>query len=384
MADNKYLNEYYRNPYLQRRTYLNPGGSFAPSVYVPEQADLNLLARSLDKIEEREEKMATQRLALSEAFSKARQLLPDNEETNQYITDQQNRVMNTIDTMVGIGDMSNALKRSKQLASEFISSPEYNARVKEHEQRKEWLADLDKSNVDNYIKEYYKDTYQDRNNFTRNEYGDITGTAGWEAPLPEQSQSANAIIQMAVKATADERKDNASSWTEEDGTGGHNANRREWLTAKRISKTAKSIINNDPKIRQSFVDQFNAGIHQINKLTESLNNTSDAIRREEIQNQIDSYKSIFYKNGAPLSSADAYIDKLFNADNDEIKNAAYDYKHYNTGSNKHVTGGGGGINLSGGAEVMEGANVTSQAANVSFASTSGASVPTRGDRSGLR
>lgn len=365
-----------------------PSGGFTPATFqgntfTPQQVDMSLLARSLDKIEEREEKLATQRLALGEAFSKARELLPDNEETNQYITDNQNRIRDNINAMISIGDYAGALNSSRRLAGDFISSPEYNARVKEHKSRKEWIEQLDRSNVDNYIKEYYKDTYQDRNNFTRDKDGNITGTAGWEAPLPEQGQSANSIIQAAVKATADQRTDVGSSWTGEDGTGGSSASSREWLTADRISSTAKSLVNNDPRVKQAFVDQFNAGIHQIDKLTKALTQTIDPMRRAELENQIAGYKSAYYKNGAPMESAQAYIDNLFSASNNEIKNAAYDYKHSKSGSDKYVRGNGSSL-----ANSLYGFNPTNEAGNLEntpgspwvSASGSGSSMPARGNR----
>lgn len=358
----------------------NPA-TFQGNTFTPQQADMNLLARSLDRIEEREEKLATQRLALGEAFSKARELLPDNEETNQYITDNQNRIRDNINAMVSIGDYSGALNSARRLAGDFISSPEYNARVKEHKSRKEWLEQLERSSVDNYVKEYYKDTYQDRNNFTRDANGNITGTAGWEAPLPEQGQSATAIIQMAVKATADERTDGAKSWTDETGTGGHNQYKREWLTADKISQTAKSIINNDGRVKQAFVDQFNAGIHQINKLTKALTQTTDPERRAQIENQIAGYKSSYYKNGAPMESAQAYIDNLFSASNDEIKNAAYDYKHSNIGSDNYARGTGKPNSSS--VEYMgsgAGDLQNVKGGDVIRATGGGASMPTRGNR----
>ena len=368
-----------------------PSGGFTPATFqgntfTPQQVDMSLLARSLDKIEEREEKLANQRLALGEAFSKARELLPDNEETNQYITDNQNRIRDNINAMISIGDYAGALNSSRRLAGDFISSPEYNARVKEHKSRKEWIEQLDRSNVDNYIKEYYKDTYQDRNNFTHDKDGNITGTAGWEAPLPEQGQSANAIIQTAVKATAEQRTDVGSSWTGEDGTGGSSASSREWLTADRISSTAKSLVNNDPRVKQAFVDQFNAGIHQIDKLTKALTQTTDPMRRAELENQIAGYKSTYYKNGAPMESAQAYIDNLFSANNDEIKNAAYDYKHSRSGSDKYAKGGAGaGLSLAPGAGGLEGgADLSAPGQSTRQTSSGGTSMPTRGARPGKR
>lgn len=325
----------------------NPA-TFQGVVFTPQQENMNLLQHSLDKLDERKEKTDIQKANIAEAFSKIRELLPDNEETNQYITDNQNRIMGSIDSMINLGDYSAALSSARTLASTFMASPEYNARIKEHKQRNVWLESLNRSNVDNYIKEYYIDTYKDKNNFTRDENGNITGTAGWEAPLPEQSQSATSIIQAAVKATTDERTDSSKSWTNSTGTGGHNVYKRELLTAEKISNTAKSIINNDSNIRQSFIDQFNAGIHQISKLEVSLNNTTDERKRQDIQNKIDGYKKMFYRNEAPIASAEMYIEDLFSKDNIEIKNAAYDYIHTNKGTDDSPKSalGTGGIDLS--------------------------------------
>ena len=337
-----------------------PTASFTPATFqgvtfTPQQADMSLLARSLDKVEQREEKLSAQRLALSEAFSKARELLPDNEETNRYITENQERISKNIDTMAGIGDMSNALQSARTLAGDFISSPEYNARVKHHKQRNAWLEELKRSNVDNNVKEYYEDIYTDTPEFTRDVNGAITGAQEFKAPLPEQGQSATAIIQMAVKATADERTDTSSSHSGSGG-GSSSAYRRELLTADKISQTAKSIVNSDTRVRQAFIDQFNAGIHKINKLERQkneLNNqlaiTTDENKRRDLENRIASienqasgYKSSFYKNSAPIANAEAYIDNLFSANNEEIKNASYDYQHSSSSSHSGSAGGGGG------------------------------------------
>ena len=325
----------------------NPA-TFQGAIFTPQQENMSLLQHSIDKLDERKEKTDIQKANIAEAFSKIRDLLPDNEETNKYITDNQNRIMGTIDSMINLGDYSAALSSARTLASTFMASPEYNARIKEHKQRNIWLESLNRSNVDNYIKEYYIDTYKDKNNFTRDENGNITGTAGWEAPLPEQGQSATSIIQAAVKATADERTDSAKSWTNSTGTGGHKAYKRELLTAEKISNTAKSILNNNTNIRQAFIDQYNAGIHQINKLELSLGSTTDERKKQDIQNKIDGYKKMFYKNGAPIANAEMYIEDLFSKDNTEIKNAAYDYIHDSKGSDNYsrAASGAGGIDLS--------------------------------------
>lgn len=324
----------------------NPA-AFQGVVFTPQQQNMSLLQHSIDKIDERKEKTDIQKANIAEAFSKIRDLLPDNEETNKYITDNQNRIMGTIDSMINLGDYSAALSSARTLASNFMASAEYNARTKEKKQRDVWLESLDKIGVDNYVKEYYRDMYKDKNNFTRDSNGNITGTSGWEAPLPEQGQNATSIIQLAVNATRDEQIDTTKSWTNDTGTGGHRVYKKEVLTAEKISNTAKSIVK-DPKIRQAFIDQYNAGIYQINKLESILNSTTDGVKRQDIQNKIDGYKKMFYKNSAPIVSADDYIENLFSKDNTQIKNAAYEYIHNNRGSDnysKTITGSGG-IDLS--------------------------------------
>lgn len=324
----------------------NPA-AFQGVVFTPQQQNMSLLQHSIDKIDERKEKTDIQKANIAEAFSKIRDLLPDNEETNKYITDNQNRIMGTIDSMINLGDYSAALSSARTLASNFMASAEYNARTKEKKQRDVWLESLDKIGVDNYVKEYYRDMYKDKNNFTRDSNGNITGTSGWEAPLPEQGQNATSIIQLAVNATRDEQIDTTKSWTNDTGTGGHRVYKKEVLTAEKISNTAKSIVK-DPKIRQAFIDQYNAGIYQINKLESILNSTTDEVKRQDIQNKIDGYKKMFYKNSAPIVSADDYIENLFSKDNTQIKNAAYEYIHNNRGSDnysKTITGSGG-IDLS--------------------------------------
>ena len=202
---------------------------------------------------------------------------------------------------------------------------------------------------------------------------------------------------MAVKATADERTDTSSSHS---GTGGgsSSAYRRELLTADKISQTAKSIVNNDTRVRQAFIDQFNAGIHQINKLERQKNElsnqlaiTTDENKRRDLENRISSidnqangYKNSFYKNSAPIANAEAYIDSLFSANNEEIKNASYDYQHSSSSSHSGSIGGGIGAdglgNLLGGLPLTQdliSSDVQTKSGNVHF-TVKPTSVPEKG------
>lgn len=327
-------------------------------VFTPQQADMSLLARSLDKIEERRKDLDNQNLAISKAFSEARQLLPDNEETNNYINSEQDKVSKSIEAMIDVGDMSGALSTARNAAADFIKSPEYNARIKEHRQREEWFSNLEKSNVEQYVKDYYKHLYYDNSYLTRDANGNVTGTSGFKALLPNVGISASALIQQAVKSTADERKDTASDYSKSGdygGTSSHSSYREEKLTAAKVSETAKRMLQDNPEYEQAFVDRFNAANYKITELTNQLKSEQDPARRKDLENQIQGFKNSYYKNGAPYSSANDYINDLFSENNEEIKNAAYLYKHSNSGGssstrnpNLPANGGSGvGYNFTG-------------------------------------
>ena len=360
---------------------------FQPQVFTPKQEDISLLANSLNKLEEREEKLGAQKLAIAEAFSNARDLLPDNDETNRYITENQERITSTIDAMVNLGDMSGALDASKNLAAKFVSSPEFKARTEEHKQRNEWIEKLDKTSTPQFIKDYYKDTYSDKNNFTYDNNGNVNGTNGFHAPLPEAHVSATDVITKAIERTADERKDSASSHSAS-GSGSSSAYKEEKLTPEKLSNTAISIIDDNPAIKMSFIDQYNAGMHAITKLQTQLDNATDPVRKAEIQQQLDGYKSIFYKNGSAISSANDYINNLFSPDNKMITGASYLYKH--SQSSSHTGGGNGPTGPTNPTYVVNPNAVSADDDDESFVGTrpsgggKSSKAPAKGNRRGLQ
>ena len=83
-----------------------------------------------------------------------------------------------------------------------------------------------------------------------------------------------------------------------------------------------------------------------------------------------------------MESAQAYIDNLFSVNNDEIKNAAYDYKHSRSGSDKYAkSGAGAGLSLAPGAGGLEGgADLSAPGQSTKQTSGGGSSMPTRGAR----
>lgn len=209
MADNKYLNEYYRNPYLQRRTYLNPGSSFAPSVYVPEQADLNLLARSLDKIEERQLATSQQETAIAKMLGE----LDMNAAEDAWRTEYANQLNGRIKSLIEVGDYSNAMNTAIRMAKDIYLSPAVRGRVRANQEYKKFVDETQRRNdIDQRTKNWAlatnKYSYQD----IVDENGNIVAGSEWK---PNNTP----VSQVDLTALASK----ALSWVKPTKSGGTSA-----------------------------------------------------------------------------------------------------------------------------------------------------------------
>lgn len=307
---------------------------FQPQVFTPKQEDISLLATSLNKLEEREEKLGAQKLAIAEAFSNARDLLPDNDETNRYITENQERITSTIDAMVNLGDMSGALDASKNLAAKFVSSPEFKARTETHKQRNQWIEELKSSGANQDVIDLYKHKYKDVPTFTYNDRGEVNGSETWDAPLPSKAVNPFEIIQAAVRSIAPEKTNTSFS-----GPKGGSSRQTEKITAESISEQSIDMIMKNDAWYSSIEDQLEAGLYKISKLKERLAKETNPVQIEKITNNIKELEAQYTMNGIEFSSTKAYIDYVFGSNTDMVKKAAYDYNF--TSSRVGAEGGGG-------------------------------------------
>lgn len=108
-----------------------PSGGFAPAIFqgntfTPQQADMNLLARSLDKIEQREIATNQQRGAIAKALADVEL----NEAEDEWKTNYANKIQDEINGLIAFGDYSNALNRAAVLAGKSLADPALRGRVR--------------------------------------------------------------------------------------------------------------------------------------------------------------------------------------------------------------------------------------------------------------
>ena len=108
-----------------------PSGMFSPATFegntfTPQQADMNLLARSLDKIEQREITTNQQRGAIAKALADVEL----NEAEDEWKANYANRIQDEINGLIAFGDYSNALNRAAVLAGKSLADPALRGRVR--------------------------------------------------------------------------------------------------------------------------------------------------------------------------------------------------------------------------------------------------------------
>lgn len=160
-----------------------PVGSFAPAtfqgnIFMPQQADMSLLARSLDKIEQRELATSQQRGVIAKALADVEL----NEAEDEWKTNYANDIQNQINSLISFGDYSNALNRATTLAGKALADPALRGRIRAQQdykkKRDEILArpDLNQVTKDRWLEQ---NPYHYEDKFDAN--GNIVGGTKWEA-----------------------------------------------------------------------------------------------------------------------------------------------------------------------------------------------------------
>lgn len=151
--------------------------TFQGNTFAPQQADMNLLARSLDKIEQREVATSQQRGAIAKALAE----LDLNPAEDEWKTNYANSIQDQISGLVQFGDYSGALNRAAVLAGEMYTSPALRGRLRAQQDYKKFVEDTQKrTDIDQRTKNWALATnpysYQD----VTDDKGNIVGGSEWQ------------------------------------------------------------------------------------------------------------------------------------------------------------------------------------------------------------
>ena len=159
-----------------------PGSYFAPATFqgntfAPQLEDINLLARSLDRVEQREIATSQQRGAIAKALAE----LDLNPAEDQWRTDYANSIQDQISGLVQFGDYSGALNRAAILAGDMFTNPGLRGRLRAQQDYKKFVDDTQRrTDIDQRTKNWALATnpysYQD----ITDDKGNVVGGSEWQ------------------------------------------------------------------------------------------------------------------------------------------------------------------------------------------------------------
>lgn len=168
-----------RNRYIGN---ILPDGSFVPAIFqgntfTPQQADMNLLARSLDKIEQRELATSQQRGAIAKALAE----LDLNPAEDQWRTDYANNIQDQISGLIQFGDYSGALNRAAVLAGDMYTNPGLRGRLRAQQDYKKFVDDTQRrTDIDQRTKNWALATNPYSYADITDDKGNVVGGTEWK------------------------------------------------------------------------------------------------------------------------------------------------------------------------------------------------------------
>lgn len=159
-----------------------PDGSFVPAIFqgntfTPQQADMNLLARSLDKIEQREIATSQQRGAIAKALAE----LDLNPAEDKWRTDYANNIQDQISGLIQFGDYSGALNRAAILAGDMYTNPGLRGRLRAQQDYKKFVDDTQKrTDIDQRTKNWALATNPYSYSDITDDKGNVVGGTEWQ------------------------------------------------------------------------------------------------------------------------------------------------------------------------------------------------------------
>ena len=174
--------------------------TFQGAAFTPVKQNISILQHSLDKLDERKEKVDQQTAAIMSAINNVKLDSAENNWKKNY-TD---KIVNKIKFASSIGDYSWALETATRLAGEAVTSPELLGRQRYYEEREKWLEELKNRNARGEID---SDTYnralaQNKYNYsdTYDNEGNVTGGISWNPAFNPVKDLNLSTVMQEIKA----------------------------------------------------------------------------------------------------------------------------------------------------------------------------------------
>ena len=235
--------------------------------FTPQQVDMNLLANSMQKKEERINNADKQRAIVENSLGAIRERINTADPTvAKRFKAKVDGIMNTIDSYSNIGRYGDAIREATRAAGSLANDEELQGMVKTNKQYQDAIAAI-KSNpyLSSMTKERWLATNSYKFNSIKDESGNIIGTEDWKedwSPVADiNPDTINSLILQSVNPDS-----SSSSSTRETGS--------------------TNTVNNDPNAKNNVVDYSSGGTHS----------RSSSFSREHLDPaKIDAARRLYYK-----------------------------------------------------------------------------------------
>ena len=329
--------------------------TFQGFAFTPQQEDMSLLQRSIDKLDERKEKTDQQRGAILSAINK----LNLNQAEDKWKYDYANRIKSKIDNAIQFGDYSNALEVATNLARTADSTPEVLGRIRANEQYEKEIqlqqARRDKGDISNatynwWLKQNpykYQDTYDNNNNIVGGSnyepsfrpVNDINwasaAMAAFKLITPYKNSKSRDGETQVTNNTGETITRNGKTYKpgEVIGSSSHSTITEEKVTKEQITSRMEELLSATGDGYKQAEQAFDVALDDFKNLVEQYD---EAILKdpnsEEAKNlgqKIDARKKLMYRNGSIIDYEEYYArmitDSLF------AEGLAYDWRTENRG-----------------------------------------------------
>lgn len=350
----------------------NPA-TFTAGTYEYKPLDASVLSNSLAQRKDMEEKVSDEMSAMDALFSELKPKVMNDDETNQWFSNYENKYKNAVQELAAQGNYGAARNLAKRMASEAAADKSLQGRMK-------WKTDYDavaKQIEENYQKgELDKDTldwwkakkqnapkYQN----TIDKNGNIIGSNNYQPEMPYKKVDVIGLINAAFKMATPDKNSTSRGWSKEGmattkdangntiykedenednirfSSGGKNSHKYETITATTILENLHDIINKDSETQAALEQQFEIEKWKYEQLEKQYDALSEADKNSENgrekKRQMERLKNSLVSNGSTLSF-DNYLAHKVN-DSNIVKNMAYNWVDNSTYSENSILPTGG-------------------------------------------
>lgn len=227
--------------------------------------DLQTLGKSFDTLEEGHQKAVQVASALREEIAK----LPLNESEDMYKQELLNSIQQTITDNTMFGNSYNALDDLTRQLGDIKSNPLLLGKIKNQQEYKTFIDNIDKSNMPENYKNYFRNNNPYRSIIKKDDKGNIIGTEDWKptvspTPIVAKSEILAKGVALAAKESGsgtitrfvDENGNVSQNPTENAEIFSTTTNSWERLSKDKIWKGIKAYIKNTPGALESIKQDF--------------------------------------------------------------------------------------------------------------------------------